>query len=349
MGIRQNIALSNRCFRHIMFWIVWITGFTFIKSYGAGSDIYLGWLTYYIVTLPVFILHTYLIVYWAARRFLSGFRIPVFIVLFFLLMVLFSFLEMIITSEFLSGYFPYLFSEEPIYLNPAEVVISGIGNLYIILVFSAAKMIRSWHLKEKKKQEIMNHSLLLERADVNAGIHPRLLLFSLETIETLTSEGSEIVSSVIIHLSDLLNSLMNAGSSLVVPVEDELHNVEKLLKFYGLLLSSKVPTVTFEGIAGVPASLSASIVFLPLEIIMRYFRQLPEEMTVRIHHTGFVEISWSSSRFRLCDFEKARMLSEMEEMFPRRFFVDYDCKDHQTIVRVRDCNMDRAEQVFFSP
>lgn len=341
MGISQKIALSNRYFRHILFWIFWVAGFTFVKSYGAGPDIYLGWLTYYIVTLPVFILHTYLIVYWAAGRFLSGFKIPVFIVIFFVLMVLFSFLEMIITSEILSGYFPYLFSEEPTYLNPGEVVISGIGNLYIILVFSASKMIRSWHIKEKQKQEIIHWNLLLKRADANAGIHPRMLLFSLEEIETLTSDGSEIAPSVIFHLSELLNTVMRIGEDLLITVGDELRNVEKLLNFYALLLSSKTPKVKLDSGVTEISNLSASIVFLPLEIIIRRFRQLPGELIlIRVHHSGFIEISWFSDKLRLSEFEKESMLLEMEEIYPGRFSVEFNSRDQRTSIRIKDCSND---------
>jgi len=345
MGIQQKIAFNNRCFRHSLFWTSWVIGFTFIKSYGAGSNVFMGWLAYYMITLPIFILHTYLIIYWAAKRFLSGFSIHVFIVIFFILMVLFSFLELIITSTILSGYFPSLFLDEPTYLNPGEVVISGIGNLYIILVFSASKTIRSWHLKEKEKQDIIQRKLLIERADANSGIHPRMLIFSITTIESLLSEGSQIASSVIIHLSGLLNSLMTTGGRFVVPVEDELHNVKKLLKFYGLLLSSKVPQVKFESPVEEFSNLSAMIVFLPLEIIIRYFRQLPGEMIlVTIYHPGYIEISWPSNQFRLYEFEKAMILSEMEELYPRRFLIDYDCNDQQAFLSVRDGNMDRTEQ-----
>lgn len=341
MGIQQKIALSNRHFRHILFWIFWVAGFTFVKSYGAGPDVYLGWLTYYIVTLPVFVLHTYLIVYWAAGRFMSGPRIPIFVAIFFVMMVLFSFLEMTITSEILSGCFPYLFTEEPTYLNPGEVVISGIGNLYIILVFSASKMIRSWHLKEKQKQEIVSRNLLLERADVNAGVHPRMLLFSLEEIENLTSKGYETAPSVIFNLSELLNTVMRSGNVSMITVGEELRNVEKLLNFYALLLSSEVPGVKLESAVAGTMNLSASIVFLPLEFIIRHFRKLPGDMIlIYVHHSGFVEISWSSDKLRLSEFEKDRLLSEMEEIYPRRFSVECDTQDQHTSISIKDCSND---------
>lgn len=341
MGIRQDIALKNRYFRHFLFWVFWVAGFTFVKSYGAGPDVYLGWLTYYIVTLPVFITHTYLIVYWAAGKFLSGYRILVFIIIFFMLMVLFSFLEMIITSEILSGFFPYLFTEEPIYLNPGEVVISGIGNLYVILVFAASKMIRSWHIKEKKKQDIIHKNLLFERADVNAGIHPRMLLFSLEEIEALTSEGSELVPSVIFHLSELLNTVMRIGDDLLVSAGEELKNVRKLLNFYALLLSSKAPEVKLDSAVSEMMNLSASIVFLPLEILIRHLRELPGEMIlISVHHSGFVKISWYSDKLKLSECEKDWLLLEMEEIYPQRFSIEYCCQNHQSSLLVRHCNVD---------
>jgi two-component system LytT family sensor kinase len=117
MDLFQKISLENRYLRHGLFWIVWVIGFTFVKSFGASLDVYFGWLIYYIVTLPLFIIHTYLIVYWAAKKFLKGPRIIFFIVLFILLMSVFSFIELIVTDELLSRFIPEIFSNNNYYLD----------------------------------------------------------------------------------------------------------------------------------------------------------------------------------------------------------------------------------------
>ena len=49
---------------HTIFWLTWVVSFTIIQSLGFGIDQYFIWFMYYVVTLPIFIIHTYLIAYW---------------------------------------------------------------------------------------------------------------------------------------------------------------------------------------------------------------------------------------------------------------------------------------------
>ena len=50
---------GSRGYRHILFWVCWVMGFTFIQSFGQPVEIYFGWFSYYVITLPVFVGHTY--------------------------------------------------------------------------------------------------------------------------------------------------------------------------------------------------------------------------------------------------------------------------------------------------
>ena len=63
IGERLSSLEQNRTLRHILFWVCWVVGFTFIKSFGRPFEIYLGWFSYYLLTLPIFVSHTYLVAY----------------------------------------------------------------------------------------------------------------------------------------------------------------------------------------------------------------------------------------------------------------------------------------------
>jgi hypothetical protein len=324
MGTPDMIWIRSRLTRHLLFWLAWITSFTFVKSFGAGPDVYLGWFVYYITTLPVFVLHTYLVVYWAAPRYLSGLKILLFAGLFFVFMIAFSFVEMLITVRLLSGYFPEMFSAEPLYLVPKEVLISGIGNIYVILVFAASKMIRSWHLKEQRRQELIHRNLLFERADVNAIIQPRMLLFSLDQIERHALRNPGLVPSLIIQLSELLQAVMRSGIHQQVPAEEELQNVRKLLKLYALLFNGKEPVVEVFFEEPRTQYIAQAIAFLPLEVLFRTFTWVPgERLLIEVRGEDCLELSWEPKKDGPGNQTVSRLLAELEALSPGRFTAKY--------------------------
>ncbi len=92
---------QKRGLRHLVFWLTWVFGFTFIKSFGEPMQVYLGWFSYYLITLPIFIAHTYLVAYLLVPYFLNKRLFPFFIVLFLGLFYGFSVLELLLSNEFI--------------------------------------------------------------------------------------------------------------------------------------------------------------------------------------------------------------------------------------------------------
>lgn len=338
-------SLNNRFTRHGLFWLSWVLGFTFVKSFGASFDIYLGWLSYYVLTLPVFMLHTYLVVYWLGQKFLSGWRIILFILLFFILVYFFSFLELIITDELLSGFFPGIFPDTSSYLDPVNILVSGIGNLYIILVFAASKMIRSWYISQARKQEIIEANLHIERADVNAGIQPGMLLFSIEHIEQLALAKSEDVPVKIAKLSEIMNAAMQSRQNFMIRVDEELNNLKRLLNFYAGLLSFNIPRIRIEGENLSMKMLPSFILFSPLEIIFRKICWIPEgSILISIEEAGTVEISWDSDRFPVKSIDPGPVNDELNSLYPGRFsLMLHTSNDHSSIqIKARLTEQDKG-------
>ena len=135
MKRRMAKLFENRSWRHIVFWLCWIFGFTFIKSFGQSYEVYFGWFSYYIVTLPIFVSHTYLVAYVLIPRFFSRKLMPIFITLFLGLFYGFSVLELLLSNEFIFRWYSTGSEISEDYLNPGNVIVSGLGNLYIVLVF----------------------------------------------------------------------------------------------------------------------------------------------------------------------------------------------------------------------
>ncbi|MFC2090137.1 hypothetical protein ACFLT1_05110 [Bacteroidota bacterium] len=334
----MNISLENRLTRHLLFWAAWVFGFTFIKSFGASLHVYAGWFTYYIITLPIFIIHTYLVVYWAAENFLRGWRVPLFILIFFLLMMMFSFLDLLVTDELLSRYFPEQFPESASYLDLANIVISGVGNLYILLVFAAAKMIREWYVSDKHTQLLVERNLYLQRADVNAAVQPGMLLYTVGLIEECVSKRPEEVSAFLARLSELLNFVMQAHNFKRIRVDEEIRNVKKLLALYSMLLNRQQPQIRISGNELSLISLPVCIAFSPLEIICRANNAVPEEsIELDIKSPDEIELSWHDPlRANDKDLEK-KLTKEIEELYPDRFDIRYAFSHDTVRIRIRCC------------
>ncbi|MDF1571067.1 MAG: hypothetical protein P1P82_05560 [Bacteroidales bacterium] len=322
MELLRHFSLENRYLRHGIFWMAWVAGFTFVKSFGSGMETYVGWLFYYLATLPIFMAHTYLVVYWAARKFLCGVKIILFVFVFVLLMLLFSFLEMFVTNTWLSQLFPSVFSGSPEYRDPLNVLISGIGNLYIILVFAAARMVRSWYLGERKGQALEKQQLFMERADANAGILPGMLLFSVRSIEQMGRDRPGDVAGAIAMLSQLLNAVMQAHKSMKLRLDEEMRNVRNLLKLYSLLMGRDIPVLKIEQCSMAALSLPAFMIFSPLEIVIRHFMWMPDDtIEVCIRGEEMVTISLRSEAADVRKPDPAEMTRELDLLYPGRYQV----------------------------
>lgn len=331
----NTISLQNKYIRHSLFWIGWILGFTFIKSIGQGMDVYTAWMVYYIITLPVFVAHTYLIVYWAAPRFLSGYRITIFILIFFLAMVLFSFLELLITNELLGKIFPNVYPGVRLYLDPGTVIISGIGNLYILLVFVALKMIRSWVLSDQQKKAIMQRKLLMERADANAFIQPGMLLHSVASIEKLSRSNPEEVPAAIAMLSELLNMVMEARKELLVRIDEEIRNVRRLIDLYARLTGMMAPRLHLSGDVVPDAKLPVFIIFTPLEVLLRKYKMnFPENIYVEIRTPKQVRLSWSSEHTLTVRKDERLVAEELGRLFPGQFSIEMNREGDETFLSI---------------
>ena len=155
----KYITMNSRVSRHLLFWLSWIIGFTFVKSFGSSTNEFIGWLVYYIVTLPIFLVHTYIVVYWMGKSMMKGYRLFLFIFLFIFFLYLFSVFELLVSYGLLSKWFPAIFETDNNYLTGSNILISGIGNLYIVLVFITVKMIRNWYISSEEQKSISQHLL----------------------------------------------------------------------------------------------------------------------------------------------------------------------------------------------
>lgn len=287
MRRRMARLFSDRRGRHIFFWVCWVIGFTFIKSFGQPYQIYFGWFSYYIVTLPIFILHTYLVAYLLIPRFLNKKMWPIFVILFIIFFYGFSVAELILSNEFIFVW--YSTGSEPMdqYLVTGNVIRSGLGNLYIVLVFLATRTVRNWYLADMEQKELMQAELKEQMENTITKFQPMMLLYAIDKIDEMVENSSPDVTRAIALTSELLSELMMYHDEKNQWFSREIELVKKLLVLVGLL-KGKEPEVDFF-ISGDPGKikLPPMILFSLVEMIFRKFENEKIVPELSIEASGF--------------------------------------------------------------
>jgi len=250
-------------------------------------EVYLGWFSYYLITLPIFIAHTYLVAYLLVPYFLNKRLFPIFIVLFLFLFYGFSVLELLLSNEFIYRWYQTGTELREDYLAPANVIMSGLGNLYIVLVFLAARTIRQWYHADTRSKELQHIELQQQMENAITRVQPHMLLYAIDHIDRMVSETSPDVTKAIALTSELLNEVMIYHEEQNKLFSGEIELVRKLVSLVTLLRES-IPDVDFF-ISGDPGliKMPPMILFTIVDMIFRKFEgesSLPE---LNIEASGF--------------------------------------------------------------
>jgi two-component system LytT family sensor kinase len=287
--IRQGFSIleQNRTIRHILFWICWVLGFTFLKGFGKPFEVYLGWFSYYLLTLPIFVVHTYLVAYVLIPYFFSRKRIGMFIGLFLGLFYGFSVLELLLSHEFIFKWYPTDTILLDDYMSPGAVIVSGLGNLYIMLVFLAARTVRQWYMASNRKQELQQAELQLQMESAVTKIQPLMLLYAIDQIDRMVEKSSPEVTKAIALTSELLSEVMMYNEEDDPLFSKEISLVKKLVSLVSLFRENR-PDVEFF-ISGDPGQiqLPAMILFTLVDIIFRKFAEEDQIPELNIEASGF--------------------------------------------------------------
>lgn len=285
--VRMAQLFSDRRWRHIFFWTCWVLGFTFIKSFGQPYEVYFGWFSYYIVTLPLFILHTYLVAYLLIPRFLNRKYWPIFALLFLVFFYGFSVAELILSNEFIFVWYPTGSEVSEFYLEPGNVIRSGLGNLYIVLVFLATRTVRNWYLADKEQKELMQVELKEQMENTITKVQPMMLLYAIDQIDKMVETSSPDVTRAIALTSELLSDLMMYHEEKNQWFSREIELVKKLIVLITLLKGTKPEVDIF--ISGDPGkiNLPPMILFSLVDLIFRKFEDESTMPELSIEASGF--------------------------------------------------------------
>jgi sensor histidine kinase YesM len=213
---------KKRIAKHAIFWFVWISSFTMVQSFGYGVHDYFAWLFYYLITLPLFMAHTYFIAYWLVPKYFFYHRYFIFTVWIVVLLILASVAELMISNEFVWRLVKPENIQQGNFLDWQNVLINGIGNEYIIIVFLSVKVIRFWNSKVGEKAELINQKLSTEIELLQYQSYPRFVLNVMDRLENLAETNSSQTSEMIVKLSNLMSNMTTGRKSTKIVLQKEV-------------------------------------------------------------------------------------------------------------------------------
>jgi two-component system LytT family sensor kinase len=225
---------------HSVFWLAWIVSFTIIQSIGGGAHSYFVWSIYYIITLPIFVVHTYILAYWLLpETFFKG-KLLLALAGSFGLLIIFSVIELIVSNELVFKVFDPSKTFAPGYLNAANIIISGIGNHYIILVFLAIKVGMSWFSSKNQTAGLLQIKMETELEIYRYQLQPKLILTLVEELEMITEKQPDRLPDMIIKTSNFLNHFLFDVKDELIPLNLEVKLVDEFLEIHKYALGTRL-------------------------------------------------------------------------------------------------------------
>jgi hypothetical protein len=229
----------RRIILHSAFWLAWIFSFTVIQSVGGSARQYFVWSMYYAITLPIFMAHTYIIAYWLLpNTFFKG-KIGFAIGGMLVLLVVFSVIELVVSNEIVFRIFDKSRMFQPGYLNPTNIVISGIGNHYIIMVFLAIKVWQSWYYSKNQTAGLLQIKMETELEIYRYLLQPKLILSMVEVLENVAHTGPDKLPQLIIKMSGFLNSFLFEVKNELIPLGLEVKLTGEFLEIHKSAIGSR--------------------------------------------------------------------------------------------------------------
>jgi hypothetical protein len=206
---------------------------------------------------------------------------PVFIGLFLLLFYGFSVLELLVSHKFIYQWYQTGSELSDDYLKPANVIMSGLGNLYIVLVFLAARTIKEWYMADARSKELQHVELQQQMENAITRVQPHMLIYAIDRIDRMVEQSSPDVTRAIALTSELLNEVMIHHEEKQKLFSREIELVRKLVALVSLLRESK-PDVEFF-VSGDPGQIKMPpmILFTMLDMIFRKYEG--EEAMPELH------------------------------------------------------------------
>jgi sensor histidine kinase YesM len=225
---------------HVIFWLL-ILAF-YVAFFGRKNNNYLQTLFFVGLLMPVTILTTYLLNYYLVPRYLMKERYGFFMLYFSYALIGSLFIEMMIAMLTFLVMAEVRIKE----MSPASFDIFFLLTSLLMVVFLgvAIKMVLHWRQSKEDYQKLMRDKVETELKLLKTQLNPHFLFNTLNNLYYLSTEKSDQAPQAILALSEILDYVLHAGKSVLVPLSDELKQAENYIALELLRYEDRVEVTT---------------------------------------------------------------------------------------------------------
>lgn len=249
-GFLDRLLLTRRWVLHVLFWVVVVS--FYVLFFGRKNSNYLQTLFFVGLLMPIVMAATYFLNYYLVPFYLMRQKYVRFAVYTIYLLMGALFLEMMVallTFIVVAGL--KIRSMSPTSFDLVLVLSSLLLVLFLAL---AIKMVEHWRQSREDYEKLLRDKMETELKFLKTQLNPHFLFNTLNNLYYLATQKSDKTPQAILALSEILDYVLHAGKSVLVPLPDELKQVNNYVALEVLRYEDRV-TVNHQ-VSGEPAKYS---------------------------------------------------------------------------------------------
>ncbi|MBP9926964.1 MAG: histidine kinase [Cyclobacteriaceae bacterium] len=236
----DRIFAHHRWVMHVLYWLVILL--LYVIFFGRKESNYLQTLFFVGLLMPITLGTTYFLNYYLVPRYLMRDRFGIFLLYLIYTLIASLFLEMMISMIT----FIVIAEVRIKNMSPASFDFFFLLTSLLMVVFLgvAIKMILHWRKSKEDYQKLMRDKVETELKFLKAQLNPHFLFNTLNNLYYLSTEKSDKAPQAILALSEILDYVLHAGKSVLVPLREELKQVDNYIALELLRYEDRVSIET---------------------------------------------------------------------------------------------------------
>ncbi len=226
---------TTRIALHLIFWFcAWFFFFFYYQRY---SEVNSYTLLASLINLIVAIATVYTFNYFLIPKILLKNKWKKFIAIAIVAIVLFFYIELLLTLFLVVK---LLYDGHSLFPEMLDVVMLFFNMFFIVFIAIAIKFYKRWSETEYRKQRIQKEKVEVELQMLRSQVNPHFLFNTLNSIYVLAMKNSDQTANTVMKLSDLLDYILYKIDTPRIPVSTEIQIIENYIELERIRFTNRV-------------------------------------------------------------------------------------------------------------
>lgn len=212
---------------HLLFWVSYFLFNTL--RWGSYFDDYLYSFRSNLVEFPIHIVLVYFNLYFLLPRYIPA-RLPKYLVLLFLSILIMSLVRIVLNYQLVTTevWKESVVKEQSLF-GFNYIVAVFMGELYVVGLTTAIKLIIDWVRTQRKARELERRNHETELSFLRSQVQPHFFFNTLNNLYSLTLDKSDKAPETVLKLSDLMSYVIYKGKDNRVLLSEEVVHMQNYI------------------------------------------------------------------------------------------------------------------------